>query len=74
MDDAERLAALLRSLTNITPTAGQVDRIELLRDKAKMFGQAVIESCPDSRERSLALTHLEAAVMWAVKSIMVEGA
>jgi hypothetical protein len=74
MDDAERLAALLRSLTNITPTAGQVDRIEQLRDKAKMLGTAMIQSCPDSRERSLGLTHLEDAVMWAVKSIVVEVA
>lgn len=66
--DTERLH---RSLTNITPNAGQVERIELLRAVAKDFGAALIESSPPSRERSLAVTHLEDCVMWAVKGILL---
>jgi hypothetical protein len=72
MTDNERLATLERSLTNITPDVEQVGRIEALREDAKTLGRFIIEACPDSRERSLALTHLEDAVMWAVKSIVLE--
>lgn len=72
MNDDERLAALERSLTNITPDESQIQRIEDLRDDAKSLGRAIISYCPDSRERSLALTHLEDATMWAVKSIILE--
>lgn len=72
MDDKERLEQLLRSLTNITPSNEQVDRIEDVRNVAKGLGAAIITACPDSRERSLALTHLEDAAMWAVKSIVLE--
>lgn len=72
MTDTERLAALERSLTNISPDAEQVERIEALRGDAKKLGRFIIEACPDTRERSLALTHLEDATMWAVKSIVLE--
>ena len=70
--DQERLAALERSLTNQPPNAEQIGRIEALREDAKTLGRFIIEACPDSRERSLALTHLEDATMWAVKSIVLE--
>lgn len=72
MNDNERLAALDRSMTNITPTPDQIDRIEALRVIAKTYGAAIISTCLDSRERSLALTHLEDSIMWAVKSIVLE--
>lgn len=72
MTDVERLADLLRSLTNITPSAEQVERIESIRECAKTFGAEIIDRCKNSRERSLALTHLEDASMWAVKSIVLE--
>ena len=72
MTDTDRAEALRRSLTNITPSKEQIDRIETVRAQAKLAGEAIIEGCPDSRERSLALTHLEDAVMWAVKSIVLE--
>lgn len=72
MNDQDRLDALERSLTNITPSPPQIARIESIRSLAKDFGHAIIDECPDSRERSLALTHLEDSVMWAVKSIVLE--
>lgn len=61
-----------RSLTNQAPTADQVERIEAVRAAGLLIAGRVLEQCPSSRERSLALTHLEETVMWAVKSIVLE--
>jgi hypothetical protein len=71
MTDQERLAALNRSLTNITPSPEAIERIEQVREWGKALGTAIIAACPDTRERSLALTHLEETVMWAVKSLVL---
>jgi len=71
--DTARLAALERSMTNHTPSADGIERIEKVREAAKDLGAVIIGDCPDSRERSLALTHLEDAVMWAVKSVVLTG-
>lgn len=67
MDDREKLH---RSLTNQSPTPEQVASIEALREFAKAYGDAILEQ-PASRERSLALTHLEDSTMWAVKGIVL---
>ena len=63
--------ALERSLTNHTPDADTIADIEGLRDSAKELGKAIFAVCPPSRERSLAVTHLEETVMWAVKSMVL---
>lgn len=58
--------------TNFTyhaPSESQVDRYTLLRNKAKELAYAIDERCPSSREKSLALTNLEQAIMWANASI-----
>lgn len=68
----ERFDQLARSLTNITPTHEEIERIEGIREMAQHLGFNICTSAPDSRERSLALTHLEDCVMWAVKSIVLE--
>lgn len=49
--------------------APQVDRYNYLRDTAGRLGNDVARLCPPSRERSLALTKLEEAVMWANAAI-----
>ena len=43
-----------------------------IRVKAKALAELILESCPESRERSIALTHLETAVMWANAAISRE--
>ena len=48
---------------------GQSSRYERLRNTAKDFAYQIEHECPDSRERSLALTKLEEAVMWANAAI-----
>jgi len=61
-----------RNLTNHLPgDDGVVRRFETLREAAKHYGHAIVEECPPSRERSLAVTALEESVMRAVQSIAV---
>jgi len=58
-----------RSLTNVRPSDQAIRRIESLRAEAKVMVDFIFEFVPECRERSLALTHLEETVMWAVKGI-----
>ena len=51
------------------PKDDQPARYEEIRKRAHGLAISLLEACPDSRERSLALTHLEDAVMWANASI-----
>ncbi len=48
---------------------GQFERYERIRYKAKMLAAYINEYCPDSREKSLAFTKIDEAVMWANASI-----
>lgn len=60
------------SLTNHPPVdEGVVNQFELVRKVAKEMGETILNMCPDSRERSIAITKLEETVMWAIKSIAV---
>lgn len=52
-----------------SPDRGQALRYELLRSLAGEFAVNVVNNCPPSRERSLALTKIEEAVMWANAAI-----
>lgn len=45
--------------------------IEHVRADAKQLLGTIVIYGPPSRERSIALTHLEETVMWAVKSIVL---
>jgi len=51
------------------PKPGQPEKYEAIRAKAKELAYMVEALCPDSRERSLAMTNLEQSVMWANASI-----
>lgn len=51
------------------PKEGQAERYITIRDAAKSLAELLNEECPDSREKSLAITHLEDCVMWANASI-----
>ena len=58
------------NMTNHAPTGEQVtDRFEALREFAKSFAHAIVDLCPDGRDRDLALTHAEDALMRAVAAI-----
>jgi len=53
------------------PKGDQSARYKALRDRAKEYASLIDMCCPDSREKSLAMTKLEECVMWANKSIAV---
>ena len=52
-----------------TPKENQPERYEEIRAKAKEFALMLLNLCPPSRERSIAMTELETAVMWANAAI-----
>ncbi len=51
------------------PKGDQPDRYGKLRSQGKRLALEIENGCPESREKSLAFTKLEEAVMWANASI-----
>lgn len=52
------------------PIGDQAERYTSIRAKAKELAQLIEDSCPsNNREKALAFTNLEQAVMWANASI-----
>lgn len=47
------------------PRADQIPLYEQMRARTRELAEWVNEVVPDGREKSLAVTHLEEAVMWA---------
>lgn len=66
-----QLDAFQASITNHSPGPNGVAQIERIREAARTLGVTLDREAPASRERSLAFTHLEETVMWAVKSIVL---
>jgi hypothetical protein len=60
---------LRNRFTYYSPKDGQPARYQQIRDAAHDLATLLNQQCPDSREKSLAITHLEDAVMWANASI-----
>ncbi|AQR77220.1 hypothetical protein ABNB59_17225 [Paenibacillus larvae] len=52
-----------------SPKPGQPEKYTELREEAKELAYLINEICPNSREKSLAITNLEQVVMWANASI-----
>ncbi len=52
-----------------TPKEDQTERYERIRYKAKMLAAYINEKCPESREKSIALTKIDEVVMWANAAI-----
>ena len=51
------------------PKNGQPEKYEEIRHAARSFATLLLALTPESREQSLAITHLEEAVFWANASI-----
>ena len=51
------------------PKHDQSLRYEAIRAAGKEFARLIVSECPDGREQSLAVTHIEEAVFWANASI-----
>lgn len=58
-----------KAFTYHAPKEGQPERYQAIRDIIKAASLAVDIYSPNSREKSLALTKLEEAVMWANAAI-----
>ncbi|MBM7108377.1 Acb2/Tad1 domain-containing protein [Brevibacillus laterosporus] len=52
-----------------SPKEGQPEKYTALRKKAKQLAYLIEELCPNSREKSLAMTNLEQSIMWANASV-----
>jgi hypothetical protein len=66
----ERIQAQIdNAFTYHPPIADQAQRYIAIREAARGLAKILAGACPPSRELSLALTHLEDAVMWANASI-----
>jgi hypothetical protein len=60
------------AFTHHPPKENQPGRYELLRSEAKQISYLISNYCPDGRYKSLALTAIEQAIMWANKAISHE--
>lgn len=54
-----------RNFTYHAPTEESVRKLQDIRNLAKQFAFLINDLTPDSREKSLAISNLEQAVMWA---------
>lgn len=58
------------NMTNHAPIhPGVVESFESLRRAAKLFAHMIVDICPRTRERDLALQRAEEALMYAVASV-----
>lgn len=53
------------------PRPAQIHFYERLRDHAHSFAAHINMVCPESREKSLAITKIQEAVMWANAAIAI---
>ena len=53
------------------PHGDQAGRYETLRNKARELAYLINSFCPESREKSLAITNLQQSIMWANASIAI---
>jgi hypothetical protein len=54
------------------PNEEQVERYARINEATKAFARVILEECPDSRERSIAITDLQLVRMTANMSIALE--
>ena len=52
------------------PSQESIPKIAKLREAFSALQDLIDETCPQSRERSIACTELETAAMWAIKAVV----
>lgn len=60
---------LTKRFTHHPPFGDQPTRYEAIRNRGLAMADFLGTVCPESRELSLAMTHLEQAIMWANAAI-----
>lgn len=63
------MSTIEKNFTYHTPKNDQPERYSQLRENSKWLAELIVSLCPESRERSLALTKLEECSFWANASI-----
>ena len=61
---------MLKTFAYHKPSEQGLETIAELREGFSSLHALISEVCPDSREKSVALTELETSAMWAVKSVV----
>jgi hypothetical protein len=61
---------MLKTFAYHKPSPEGLAKIKALRESFSNLCTIIGEVCPDSREKSVALTNLETTAMWAVKSVV----
>ncbi|MEW6423190.1 MAG: hypothetical protein AB1523_00340 [Bacillota bacterium] len=64
---------LEKRFTYHSPKPGQPEKYTAIREKCKELAYLIDELCPESREKSLAITKLEEVTMWANAAIARNG-
>jgi hypothetical protein len=62
-------AELTKRFTYHAPKGDQPDRYQRIRDAQRAFAEVLDQYAPDSREKSVAMDHLETAGFWANAAI-----
>lgn len=52
------------------PSPDGLARITTLREAFSLAKQTIEDVCPESRQRSVAITELETSAMWAIKAVV----
>ena len=65
----EELARLENNFVYHAPQNDQLERYEHIREGCQGLAATLLLLCPPSRERALAMGHLEEAMFWANASI-----
>jgi hypothetical protein len=72
-DDRQLAERIERDFTYHPPDGAQMQLYAQIRILAKDFAKHLAQTCPEGREKSLALTRLDEAVMWANAAIARSG-
>ncbi len=62
---------IVNTFTYHKPFGDQPQKYEVIRSQAKVLAGILNDLCPESREKSLAFTSLQQAIMWANASIAI---
>ncbi len=68
-NDERQQRQLDEMFTYHAPKGDQQDRYVMIREHARSMAELIVHCCPPSRERSLALTHLQMVSMFSNASI-----
>lgn len=66
-------ADLENRFTYHAPPPENTQKFVQIRGEVRRVAELLNDLCPESREKSLAVTHLEDAVFWAIASIARKG-